>query len=112
MDYQKLGEEFWRDGFVVVDDFFGGQLMDACTAAILDHYGESPEYVHSGEYIKKSQTEVVCWYPLEEKVAPFERVHGDPRMAQLTAQVLGDGYQDLTCMVMFSSSGTIGQAWH
>ena len=111
-DEHRLAEDFWRDGFVVIDDFFDAKLMDDCCELILQHYGHAPDLVHSGEFIANSETEVVPWFPLKLDVASFQRMDRDPDLKRATTCILGKGWQDLACMVMFSKTGSKGQSWH
>jgi ectoine hydroxylase-related dioxygenase (phytanoyl-CoA dioxygenase family) len=112
MDKEKIASDFWREGYAVLHDFFDTELMDACTDAILDHYGVDPQSKHSDAFVRASQTEVVSWYPLEEKVSPFVQLDRHSGLGELTSSILGEGWRDMCCMVMFSKSGSAGQAWH
>jgi ectoine hydroxylase-related dioxygenase (phytanoyl-CoA dioxygenase family) len=112
MHLENIASDFRRDGYAMVHDFFDAALMDTCTAAILDHYGVDPAYEHAEEFVRTARTEVVSWYPLVENVSPFVRINEHPLLKELTTQILGDGWRDMSCMVMFSKSGSAGQAWH
>ena len=69
MDIGEISRSFWRGGFVVLEDFFDPELMGACTASVLDHYGLAPALVHNEEFLRISQTEVIPWIPLGGKRA-------------------------------------------
>jgi len=112
MDKEKIANDFWREGYAVLHDFFDTELMDACTDAIRDHYGVDQQSKHSDAFVRASQTEVVSWYPLEENVSPFVRIHEHPVLNELTTEILGRSWRNMCCMVMFSKSGSAGQAWH
>jgi len=111
-DYAALATEFWIQGFLVVEDMFDDALMNRYQALILEHFGESPQYSHNDEFLSKAATEVIPWFPQQEGLASFDTVEKDIRLQQLTQAILGDGWQSLYCMTMFSKRGTSGQAWH
>jgi ectoine hydroxylase len=112
MDHDAMARRFWSEGYLVLDDFFDPRLMDQLNALIMGHFGNSPEYLHDMEYVRRSRAEVIPWFPQREGVSDFTAVDDDPRLQRLTAAVLGEGWQEMFCMVMFSRKGTIGQPWH
>jgi ectoine hydroxylase-related dioxygenase (phytanoyl-CoA dioxygenase family) len=112
LDYAALAEQFWEDGYVVLEDMFDPGLMDEYQALILDYFGESPDFCHDQEFLTLAATEVIPWFPQQEGVAVFDRVQEDPRLLELTDAILGEGWYALYCMTMFSKRGTRGQAWH
>ena len=57
LDYAALAAQFWRDGYVVVEDLFEPALMDEYQGLILDHFGESPEFYHNQEDQRKQYEE-------------------------------------------------------
>ena len=109
---QECADLFWIDGFVVIEDFFPPELMDHYNARILDHYGMRPTWEHSDEFIRKSATEVVPWFPYREGDNLFDTVNHDRRFNEVTDAILTEGWDALYCMTMFSKAGTVGQAWH
>ena len=120
MNMEHLKNEFWEQGYLVLDDFFDAGLMDRMDAAIRQYFGDEPEFWHEEEFLRKSATEVIPWFPqnpeLSEydagKAEPFDELETDKRLSRLTRSVLGEGWSALYCMVMFSRRGTAGQAWH
>ena len=112
MDYSALAGEFWEKGFLVVDDMFDGALMDHCQERIDAHFGDAPDFCHTREFLSKSSTEVVPWFPQQEGIDCFDRVERDERLQHLTGAILGECWYSLYCMTMFSRPGTLGQAWH
>ena len=112
MDFKVMAEDFWRDGYLVVDDVFDQVLMDEYQRLIVDHFGESPTFVHNEEFLQKSATDVIPWFPQQDGYGVFDRVENDPRLQGLTTAILGQGWDALYCMTMFSGRGTKGQAWH
>lgn len=112
MDLEQYREAFWENGYLVIEDFFDPDLMDHLDQVIMDHYGANPDFWHNNEFLTKSKTEVVPWFPQDEGVADFDRIDTYPTFKQITEGVLGADWQRLYCMVMFSKQGTTGQAWH
>jgi len=112
MDYIKLAESFWENGFLVLENFYQDNVMDTLNARILQHFGMSPEWGHSEEFLNKSATEVVPWFPKRDGHNDFDEVENDERLKKLTTHILGEGWEDLYLMSMFSKQGTKGQAWH
>ncbi len=112
MNEASLASRFREEGYLVLEDFFDGALMDSLDGIIRDYYGDKPEFWHNDEFLEKSQTEVVPWFPQNEGVQAFDTIDEHPGLAALTRAVLGDGWQSQYCMVMFSRQGTAGQAWH
>ena len=112
MNYKKLAKRFWQQGFLHFEGFFDEALMDEYNELILQHFGETPEFFHNQEFLEKSQTEVIPWFPQKEGVKVFDKVEDDPRLNHLSAAILGDGWNSQYSMVMFSRQGSKGQAWH
>jgi ectoine hydroxylase len=112
MEYQKLADQFWRDGYLVIENFFNDELMDQYHALILNHFGDDPQFSHTDEFIKKAATEVIPWFPQREGVHAFDEVENDLRLKKLTDLILGEGWYSLYCMTMYSRPGSKGQAWH
>ena len=115
-----MKNNFERDGYLVLDEFFDSSLMDRADSTIRRYFGEDPDFRHEKEFLSKSQTEVIPWFPQNPDLpgydaalaAPFDRIDADPRLDELTRALLGDGWSPLYSMVMFSKKGTAGQAWH
>ncbi len=112
MNIEGFAKQFDQDGFIAIDDFFDDGLMETLDRLIRDYFGESPDFWHNDEFLDKSQTEVVPWFPQNEGVHDFDRIDADSRLKDLTEALLGTGWQNLFSMVMFSKQGTAGQAWH
>ena len=112
MDVKKYAEEFWEKGFLHLPGFFDANMMDTLNTLILKHYGMKPAWEHTNEFIAKSATEVVPWFPFREGNNVFEVIEQDRRLLNLTKAILGDGWEKLYFMAMFSKKGTRGQAWH
>ena len=103
-DYQALANQFWKQGYLVLEGFFDIQEMDKFQDMILEHYGENPEFFHNEEFIKKSYTEVIPWFPQREGVKAFDSIDQDPRFQRLTEAVLGEGWSTQYSMVMYSKT--------
>lgn len=120
MDYKKLSKDFWRNGYLVLEEFFDAELMDQLDHNIRKYFGDNPAFRHEKEFLSKSKTEVIPWFPQnpdladysEKLAAPFDRLEQDQRLKLLTASLLGDNWNALYSMVMYSRKGTVGQAWH
>jgi len=111
-DYDSLAKRFWRDGYLILGDFFAADLMDRLNQVILNHFGLTPDYWHNDEFLTKSQVEVIPWFPQREGLTDFDIIADDPRLHRLTAEIIGEGWQEQYCMMMFSRQGSKGQAWH
>jgi len=120
MNLEQLHAEFWEKGYLVLENFFDEPLMDRMDETIRNYFGDSPDYWHEEEFLKKSNTEVIPWFPQNpelseydaERAAPFDQLQTDPLFADLTGTLLGENWSTLYCMVMFSRQGSAGQAWH
>ena len=109
---KELVDQFWDQGFVILDEYFDDHLMDQYNQIILDHYGLSPDWEHTGEFVSRSATEVVPWFPYREGNTSFNTINDDVFLNQLTEAIIGQDWANLYCMCMFSKQGTKGQAWH
>ena len=112
LDLQKIREEFWAHGYVVLEDFFAGPLMDELHELILAQFQGKYDSCLNDEFATRAQTQIVPWFPQREGVERFNVIDDDARLAGLTAAVLGAGWHSQYCMVMYSAPGTNGQAWH
>ena len=112
MNWQEKADEFWSQGYLLLEDFFDKELMDELNSEVLHHFGLNPDWEHSLEFIEKSATEVIPWFPIQEGNLKFELLEQDSRMLALSTAILGEDWQNLYTMAMFSKQGTRGQAWH
>lgn len=112
MNHASLAADFWRDGFLVLEDFFDAARMDHLDRLIRQKFGDDPAFWHNTEFLSRSRTEVIPWFPQQEGVADFDVIETNADFSQLTRAILGEQWQRLYCMVMFSKQGTVGQAWH
>ena len=112
MNIPDLAQKFWKDGVLVIEDFFEDDLMGALDEQIRGHFGEDPEFEHSAEFLAESRTEVIPWFPQKDGPSAFDALDQHDRLKSLTDEILGDGWRRDYCMVMFSKQGTGGQAWH
>lgn len=112
MNTEEHEKKFDRDGYLLIEKFFDDQLMDRMDALVRDYYGSNPDFSHNDEFLEKSKTEVVPWFPQHEGVQDFDPIENDQRMQVLSDAILGPGWKSQYCMVMFSKQGTAGQAWH
>jgi hypothetical protein len=120
LNSDSLQNEFQDQGFLVLEDFFPPRLMDRADRIIRQHFGDHPEFRHEAEFLSKSQTEVIPWFPQNpdldgyrpELAETFDELENTPGLARLTRDLLGDDWSRLYGMVMFSRQGSSGQAWH
>ena len=112
LNIDKKAQEFWQNGYLLIDDFFDAQLMDKYQQRILMHFGDDPDFSHNKEFLQKSNTDVIPWFPQLEGLQEFDIAEQDPRLIKLTEAILGHGWSSLYSMVMFSKKGSNGQAWH
>lgn len=112
MNIESLALTFWEQGYLVIDGFFEQEIMDHYQAQIMAHFGENPEFVHNEEFLEKSKTDVIPWFPQLDGNKSFDIVENDQRLISLTEAILGAGWSSLYSMVMFSAQGSKGQAWH
>ena len=109
---EKIAEQFWQEGFVHLPGFFQADLMDSLNSLIEEHFGSDPTFSHTEEFVEKSATEVVPWFPQREGEHRFDVIETNPVFSGLTEAILGADWETQYCMVMFSKKGTKGQAWH
>mgnify|MGYP005987722709 CR=1 FL=1 len=112
MNYQKLAEQFYQDGYLVIENFFDAVLMGKYNRRILEHFGKTPEFLHNNEFLSKASTEVIPWFPQREGELMFDEVEQNEKLNALTQAILGNNWYSQYSMVMFSKQGTKGQAWH
>ncbi|MEM1174835.1 MAG: phytanoyl-CoA dioxygenase family protein [Pseudomonadota bacterium] len=112
MDIPSLAQQFWRDGYLVLDNFFLREPMDELDQLIRQHFGDDPAFWHNDEFLSESKTEVIPWFPQNAGPSAFDSVDHHEQLQTLTAAILGEGWHRDYCMVMFSKQGTAGQAWH
>lgn len=112
MDFKKLKVQFWKDGYLHLPGFFPVKLMEKLNGHIMDHFGANPDFWHTDEFLEKAKTEVIPWFPQQEGVNDFDFVDDYEDFSLLTDAVLGEEWDNLYSMVMFSKKGTVGQAWH
>ena len=103
---------FWKEGYLYLPGFFSSEVMDKLNGMCLEHFGMDPEWWHKDEFIEESNCEIVPWFPFREGVTDFQVVDDNPELMRITTEILGEGWNNLYCMAMFSKKGTTGQAWH
>jgi hypothetical protein len=112
MNASTLQQKFDRDGYFVLDGFFDDKQMNPIDRVIHKHFGENPNVQHNDEFLNKSQTDVIPWFPQQEGVSDFDAIESDENFRGLSEAILGEGWCEQACMVMFSGRGSSGQAWH
>ena len=112
MNINQLANSFHLDGYVYIENFFDRNLMDIYQNKILDHFALDSSYKHDNDFIKKSDTDVIPWFPQNDGEKAFDVIEKDERLINLTEAILGPGWKSLYCMVMYSNKSSNGQAWH
>lgn len=112
MDFKKIAEEFWENGYMVFENFFPEELMDSYNKSIMNHFATNPESELDDEFSNKSEVQVIPWFPYREGKPYFDGIDKDEKFNQITTSILQEQWDNLYCMMMFSKAGTIGQAWH
>ena len=112
MNASTLQQQFDREGYIVLDGFFDDKQMEPIDRLIRAHFGETPAFQHSDEFLSKSQTDVIPWFPQQHGVSDFDAIESDENFRGLSEAILGEGWYEQSCMVMFSGRGSSGQAWH
>lgn len=112
MNIAQIKGDFWQQGYVELPAFFDAALMDELQAIIVQHYADFPEFSHSKEFLDKSATEVIPWFPQQEGFSLFNEIEQDKRLIALSTAILGEDWRTLYCMAMFSKAHSKGQAWH
>ena len=112
MDNSALAQQFYRDGYIVLDNFFDKKQMTDADQKIRRHFGKNPAFQHNSEFLNKSQTDVIPWFPQQEGVSDFDAIENDQRLQALSEAILGSHWYREYCMVMCSKPGSLGQAWH
>lgn len=112
MELKQIKEHFWNKGYVILENFFDNNLMDAYNEKIKNHYGMDPAWEHDEEFIEKSSAEVIPWFPYREGKGGFDGIDRDEKFKKTTDFILGEEWKNLYCMMMFSKGGTKGQSWH
>ncbi|RNC88647.1 MAG: phytanoyl-CoA dioxygenase [Allomuricauda sp.] len=112
MDFTKISQTFWNQGYIIFEKFFSDELMDEYNDKILQHFGVNPDWEHTNEFISKSAVEVIPWFPYRESGGGFDGIDKHLEFNKITDAILNEGWENLYCMMMFSKAGSKGQAWH
>ena len=112
VNIDKLAEQFWEDGYLVLPEFFPLPQMAYCQNVVSEHFGDKPSFVHDSAFIEQSKTEVIPWFPQREGDTTFNETEANSTFNALTNAILGEQWQPQYCMVMYSSPDSKGQAWH
>ena len=86
----QYAKQFWQNGFIVIDDFFDGDIISLYNEKIIEHFGMNPEFEHTDEFIEKSAVEVIPWFPQREGVECFDIVSEHKILNALTTAILGE----------------------
>ena len=92
MNASTLQQKFDRDGYFVLDGFFDDKQKNPIDRLIHKHFGENPNVQHNDEFLNKSQTEVMPWFPQQEGVSDFDAIESDENFRGLSEAILGEGW--------------------
>ena len=81
LDAKIIHDEFWTNGYVVIDNFFDRELMDELHELILAQFGSKHDSCLNDEFAIKAQTQIVPWFPQREGIGRFNVIDDDPRLA-------------------------------
>ena len=112
MEVHDMATRFWVDGYLVLENQFPDATMDRLQRRIEAHFGQDPAFAHTSEFLTAAATEVIPWFPQAEGVSDFDELASTGLMEALASAILGDGWYSQYCMIMYSKTGTAGQAWH
>ncbi|MDG1510669.1 MAG: phytanoyl-CoA dioxygenase family protein [Mariniblastus sp.] len=112
MNFKKMAEQFWEQGFVVLESFFESEEMDRLCRLIFEEFGESPSFMHDAEFLERSKADVIPWFPQREGIFDFDASGNNRDLQRLTAAILGEEWCEQYTMVMFSNRNSDGQSWH
>jgi ectoine hydroxylase len=111
-NHSYFSKEFWKNGFLILEDFFPDAMMDEANNEILNHFGPDPGWEHNDEFIRKASVEVIPWFPYREGNSRLDPIDKHKEFNAITDSLLPGGWTNLYCMAMFSKKGSKGQAWH
>lgn len=112
MKNENIKSSFWNQGFVVLENFFKDDIMDLYNQKIKQHFGSNPEWQHDEAFISRSSAEVIPWFPYRDSNGGFDLINDNDKFNEITDLILGKGWDNLYCMMMFSKAGSRGQSWH
>ena len=106
-EFEKL---FWEQGYAVVEGLFQPAEMAGVMESVLAHYKTAPPANWNPNFLPY-ETLTDSWTPQAPENGPFDAFARHPKLAELTAQLLGDDFAAQSCLMMQTRPGT-GQAWH
>jgi ectoine hydroxylase len=115
MSFDNVRNQFWEQGFVVLEGFFTDQELSGVVQS-LDRYREQVSKKFEEQYQASKDreifdTKVVNFGGEASQDQEFQKLVQNQRLYQVTQAVLGEGYQNDSLLVMFTTRGS-GQAWH
>ncbi|MFZ4508268.1 MAG: phytanoyl-CoA dioxygenase family protein [Fimbriimonas sp.] len=109
----NMRESFASLGYVVVEDFLSeaecAMLNEALDTKYAQWQAEARKVHDLGDAFA---CDVLAWDPVLEGHPVFCEVAASERLAQITEEVLGEGFGTQSSLIMFSIPGGRGQAWH
>ena len=114
---EEIARRFERDGIVVLTNFVGATELARINREIDAHY--APLLARARELLetetpekRQFECDVLAWNPCAEGSEPFTRLQAMPELESATRACLGDGFSAPDSLVMLSTAGGRGQAWH
>ena len=107
-DLTRLHDEFWRQGYLVLENFFPERMMADYRRAIIDYFAGRDSYSHSEEFRQLSRVQIQMWFPQKKGVTDFDQLEIDSSFNQLTTALIGEGWLGNDCMVMHSPADSCG----
>jgi ectoine hydroxylase-related dioxygenase (phytanoyl-CoA dioxygenase family) len=115
----NIRDIFTRDGFVVLPDFLDSTELVSLNQQIHEHFRpltekniQNESAVQHAANFKQFECDVLAWDPCSEGNRPFLTLQSDSRLANATAACIGEGFTNANSLVMWSTCGGKGQAWH
>jgi len=106
-------EHFQEFGYLVIEDFLTDaecQELNTALDAKYEEWRAEARQVHDlGDAFA---CDVLAWDPVREGHQLFCEMAEHESLAEITREVLGEGFGTQTSLIMFSIPGGRGQAWH
>lgn len=108
-----MNQHFERHGYLIIEDFLDSKELEILNIALDAKYSQwqqEAKKVH--DLGDQFACDVLAWDPVQEGHPVFCDLAGNPRLAEVTEEVLGKGFGTQTSLIMFSIPRGRGQAWH
>lgn len=105
-------DSFWDQGFILIPSFYSEEIVDSLHLSAISHFTKNPEFKHDQEFIQKSSTDVIPWFPQQTGNELFDDVQNHQSIDTITQSLMGPDWFSQDAMVMYSKPLSNGQAWH